>query len=144
METQQQLLQIQMVWYIRFGYNANGEIGNGTVQNLVTPWCISKEKINVEKNIFDFEEAGEKEQIKYSTSVEFNLLRKTVPSGKVEFTSADENVATVDRATGEITAVGQGHTTIKIEDKQNDLHASVKVNVNGEGNKTQAKIVRWK
>ncbi len=26
------------------GYNANGEIGNETVQNLITPWCISKKK----------------------------------------------------------------------------------------------------
>jgi len=133
-----------MEWYIQFGYNVNGEMGNGTVQNLTTPWCISKKKINLEKNLFDFEEAGQKDTIKYNTSVEFNLIRKTVPGDSCTFTSMDETVAKVDKNTGEITAVGQGNTIIKLYNEQNDLSASVRVNVNGKGNITAPKIIRRK
>ena len=44
------------------GYNANGEMANKTTQNLTTPWCISEEKINVEKNIIDFKKQEKKKQ----------------------------------------------------------------------------------
>ena len=48
------------------GYNGNGEMGNGTIENLITPWCISKKKINVEENIINLEEKGNTKQIKYN------------------------------------------------------------------------------
>jgi len=133
-----------MEWYIQFGYNANGEMGNGTVESLITPWCISKKKINVEKNIINFKVAGEQDQIKYNSSVEFNLIRETVPGDTCTFTSMDEKVATVDKNTGEVKAVGQGHTIIKLYNEKNNLWAAVRVNVNGEGNIAEPKIVRRK
>ena len=133
-----------MVWYILSGYNAEGEIGNGTVQNLVTPWCISKKKISVEKNILNFKQAEETDTIKYRTTVEFNLIRDTVPGDTCTFKSMDESVAVVDENTGVVTAKGQGQTIIKVHNEKNNLWAAVRVNVNGEGNQTAPKIVRWK
>ncbi len=32
------------------GLNDYGQMGNGTIESLITPWCISKKKINVKKN----------------------------------------------------------------------------------------------
>ena len=45
------------------GYNEYGEIGNETLENLITPWCISKKRINVPKKTINFTKAGEKETI---------------------------------------------------------------------------------
>ena len=126
------------------GYNVNGEMGNGTVQSLITPWCISKKKINAEKNIINFKNAGEKETINYSSAVEFNLIRKDIPGDKCTFTSMDENVAVVNKDTGEVTAVAQGQTIIKLHNEKNNLWGAVRVNVNGKGNITAPKIVRRK
>ena len=52
------------------GLNDYGQMGNGTIESLITPWCISKKRINVEKNIINFEKSGEQEQIKLNSTVE--------------------------------------------------------------------------
>ena len=101
-------------------------MGNETVQNLTTPWCISKKKINVTKNIINFEKAGEKETIGYNMSMAFNLLIREVPDNECTFKTMDSKVATVDETTGEVTAVGQGTTYVKLYNKKNDLSAAVK------------------
>ncbi len=41
------------------GYNGYGQMGNGTVQNLITPWCISKLKIEVTPHIINYKNIGE-------------------------------------------------------------------------------------
>ena len=132
-----------MVWYIQFGYNVNGEMGNGTVQSLVTPWCISNKKINVKKNIINFERAGQTEAIEYNTSMRFNLIRETVPGDTCTFKSMDETVAIVSED-GTVTAISQGQTIIKVHNEKNNLWAAVRVNVNGEDNITAPKLVRRK
>ena len=37
------------IWTV--GNNAYGQMGNGTVQNLITPWCISKKENKYRKKI---------------------------------------------------------------------------------------------
>ena len=123
------------------GYNSYGEMGNETTQHLTTPWCISKKKINIEKKTINLQKAEQKETIKYNMSMEFNLLIKEVPEKECTFRTMDPTVATVNETTGEVTAVGQGTTFIKLYNKKNDLSAAVRVNVTGEGNLTFAKIV---
>ncbi|CDE14898.1 putative uncharacterized protein [Clostridium sp. CAG:470] len=123
------------------GYNSNGEIGNDTTQNLTTPWCISNKKINVEKDTINLKVKGEKAQINYTSNMEFNLLLKQVPNSICTFKSMDEKVATVDAKTGEVTAVATGTTFIKLYNKENNLYAAVKINVNGTQGKIQPKIV---
>ena len=50
------------VWTV--GYNSNGEMANETVQNLRTPWSISKLKIDVsENNIINIENIKETKQM---------------------------------------------------------------------------------
>ena len=122
------------------GYNASGEMGNGTVENLITPWCISKKKIQVAKNIINFTEAEQTEQIEYTSSVAFNLIRKTVPGTVCTFKSMDENVAVVDENTGVVTSKGQGNTIVKLYNAENNLYAAVRINVNGKENQTAPKI----
>ena len=122
------------------GYNGYGQMGNGTVQNLITPWCISKKKINIEKNIINFQKEGEQEKAAFNTTVEFNLIRDDVPNCKYSFKSLDKNVATIDN-NGLVTAKEIGTTYVKIIDENNNLSAAVKINVTGEENKTFAKIV---
>ena len=78
------------------GYNANGEIGNETVENLKVPVCISKLKIQVEKNTINFEKENDQEQINYKLNMKFNLLTDEIPAGDCTFTSMDQNVATVN------------------------------------------------
>ena len=123
------------------GLNSSGEIGNGTTENLITPWCISNKKINVSKNIINFKEAGETEKIEYNMSMGFNLLMDEIPEDTCTFTSMDENVAKVDENSGEVTAVATGTTYIKLYNKENEVWGAVKVNVNGTGNIAQPKIV---
>ena len=122
------------------GYNGNGEIGNGTTENLSVAVCISNKKINVDKNIINFQKPGETENIKYSTGMTFNLLQDTIPATDCTYTSLDETVATVDN-TGKVTAVGTGSTFIKLYNEENAMYAAVKINVNEEGNTTFPKIV---
>ena len=74
-------------------------------------------------------------------SMEFNLLIESVPDNECTFKTLDPNVATVDEKTGEVTAVGQGTTFIKLYNKKNNLSSAVRINVNGEGNITTPKIV---
>ena len=74
----------------------------------------------VNKNIINFEKAGEKETIGYNMSMAFNLLIKEVPDNECTFKTMDPKVATVDETTGEVTAVGQGTTYVKLYNKKND------------------------
>ena len=123
------------------GYNEHGEIGNGTTENIITPVCISQVKLKVTPNIINYKKAGDTgEKITYSVSAGFNLLYETIDQGNCEFKSLDEDIATV-ADDGTVTATGNGSTFIKVYNKQNDCYARVKVQVNGEQGRTQAKIV---
>ena len=122
------------------GYNGNGEMANGTVQSLTTPWCISELKIEAEPNIINFESAEQTEQITYKLKMKFNLLTDEIPAGGITFTSMDKSVATVDED-GIVTAKDIGSTFIKLYNERNNLYTAVKVNVNGENGQVQPKIV---
>ena len=71
----------------------------------------------------------------------FNLLLTEVPDNTCTFKTMDEKVATVNEKTGEVTAVATGTTFIKLYNAKNNLYAAVKINVNENGNVTQAKVV---
>ena len=123
------------------GYNEYGEVGNGTTENTITPVCISQVKLKVIPNTINYKKAGDTgEKITYSVSAGFNLLYETIDQGSCEFKSLDEDIATV-ADDGTVTATGNGSTFIKVYNKQNDCYARVKVQVNGEQGRTQAKIV---
>ena len=122
------------------GYNGNGEMGNATNENLTSLVCISNKKINVDKNIINFEKAGDTEQITYTTTMAFNLIQDVVPGTlKCTYISLDQDIATVD-TDGVVTAVGMGTTYIQLYNEENAMYSAVKINVNGEGNVAQPKI----
>ena len=122
------------------GLNSSGQLGNGTTENLTSKICISNEKINLSKNIINFQTEGETEQIEYTTTVAFNLLHDDVQGTNCTFTSLDETVATVD-SNGVVKSVGTGTTYVQLYNAENVIYARVKINVNGDGNIAQAKIV---
>ena len=122
------------------GLNSYGQLGNGTVETLTSPIIISNKKINVEKNIINFEQINQTEQINYTTTIDFNLLKNELTNTKCTYTSNDETIATVNE-NGMVTAQGIGTTYITLYNQENNLYATVKVNVNGEGNMVQPKVV---
>ena len=127
--------------YIQSGYNAEGEIGNGTVQSNLKPTCISKVRLDLNKSVINYKNPGETgEQITGYISAGFNLLYDTVEQGTLEFTSLDEEIATVSED-GIVTAEGIGQTYIRVYNEQNNCYSAVKVNVNGNQGKTFPKIV---
>ena len=133
-----------MVWYIRFGYNENGEMGNGTVQSLKTPWCISKLKIEVDPHVINYKNPGDTgEQITQYISMGFNLIKDEIKGGTFTYSSMDENIAIVSED-GIVTAKGIGTTHIKVYNKEHNIWGAVRVNVNGSQGSVQPKIVRRK
>ena len=121
------------------GRNGYGQIGNGTTQMTTTPWCISACRIAPDKNVINLENINETEQITYKCSVGFNLLKDDMGILDCTFTSFDETIATVDEK-GVVIAKGIGTTQIKLYNETNNLYSAVRINVNGEGNTTAAKI----
>ena len=69
------------------GYNVNGEMGNGTVENLLTPWCISNLKLELDKDIINFKQVEESYQLSNSLKMEFNLLQDSLPINDCTYTS---------------------------------------------------------
>ena len=96
-------------------------MGNGTTENLSVSVCIRDKKINVDKNIINFEKAGDTEQITYTTSMAFNLIQDTVPGTlQCTFKSLDETIATVDE-NGVVTAVDKGTTYVQLYNAENGI-----------------------
>ena len=71
----------------------------------------------------------------------FNLIKDTMEGGTYKFSTLDSSIATVDENTGVVTAQGIGATYIKVHNKENNIWAAVKVNVNGKQGNVQPKIV---
>ena len=123
------------------GLNDYGQMGNGTIESLITPWCISKLKIKVNPKIINYKNIGENsEKITYEMTMGFNLIKDTIEGGTYKFSSLDKNVATVDENTGVVTAQGIGTTYIKVYNEENNVWSAVKVNVNGKEGSVQPKI----
>ena len=89
------------------GLNSCGQLGNGTLETLYVPINISDKKIKVEKNIINFKELEEKETIKYTMNMRFNLLQNEILGTDCTYTSQDTSIATVDE-NGVVTAKGIG------------------------------------
>ncbi len=126
------------------GYNANGEMGNETTQNLTTPWCISKLKIETNTNIINYKNIGDnsEKKITYKMTMGFNLIKDSIEGGTYKFSTIDEKIATVSE-NGTVTATGIGTTFIKIHNIENNIWAAIKkVNVNGKQGNTQPKSSR--
>lgn len=61
------------------GYNGNGEIGNGTVENRTKEWELTGLKVNVDQNnIINLKNAGDTSKIKYDVSMKLNLLTDNI------------------------------------------------------------------
>ena len=102
---------------------------------------LRTKSIKVDKNIINLVK-GNSEQIKKTKiTLGFNLLQDKINQGSDTYKSLDETVATVDE-NGKVKAVGIGTTYITIHNTENDLYASVKVNVNYDDNNnvTTAKV----
>ncbi len=122
------------------GYNAEGEIGDGTKQNTTTPTCISKVKLQATPSVINYQKAGDTgSKITCKTTAGFNLLYDKLEQTSCKFTSSNENVATVSED-GIVTATGTGKTYIKEYNQGTGAHAAVKVNVNGTQGKVYPKI----
>jgi len=133
-----------MEMYIQSGYNANGEMGNGTVESNIKPTCISKIKLNLDKAIINYKNPGDTgEKITGYITAGFNLLYDTIEQGKLTFTSLDTDIATVSED-GVVTAEGIGETFIRVYNEQNNCYNAVRVRVNGNQGITFPKIVRRK
>ena len=75
------------------GLNDYGQMGNGTIESLITPWCISKLKIKVNPKIINYKNIGENsEKITYEMTMGFNLIKDTIEGGTYKFSSLDKNV----------------------------------------------------
>ena len=123
------------------GYNGQGQLGNGTYENLTSKICISNLKIKVNPNIISYKNIGENNQkIECETQIGFNLLRDEVEGSTYEFSTLDSEVATVAED-GTVTAEGIGTTYIKVHDTKTNIWNAVRVNVNGSENKAQPKVV---
>jgi len=119
-------------------------MGNGTVESLVTPWCISKLKIEVNPYVINYQNPGETgEKITQHISMGFNLIKDEIDGGTFTYKSMDEKIATVSEV-GMVTAEGIGTTHIKVYNKEHNLWGAVRVNVNGSQGATQPKIIRRK
>ena len=130
--------QTGKIWTV--GYNGYGQIGNGTTESLKKAWCIQNNQIDVSKNnTINLQTKGDQKQIQYTEKLGFNILTNNQLIPKVTFRTLDNKIATVS-STGIITAQELGTTYIEIKDEEKDITARVKVNVNGEGNETLAKI----
>ena len=127
------------IWTV--GNNAYGQMGNGTTESLTRPWCIQDNKIDISKNnTINLQVQGDKKQIQYSEILGFNVLTNNPLTPNVTFRTLDSNIATVSN-TGIVTAQGTGTTYIELKDEQKEIIAKIKINVNGKGNETAAKIV---
>ncbi len=127
------------IWTV--GNNAYGQMGNGTTESLRKPWCIQDNKIDISKNnTINLQVQGDKKQIQYSEILGFNVLTNNPLTPNVTFRTLDSNIATVSN-TGIVTAQGTGTTYIELKDEQKEIIAKIKINVNGKGNETAAKIV---
>ena len=116
-------------------------MGNETTQNLTTPWCISKLKIETNTNIINYKNIGDNsEKITYKMTMGFNLIKDSIEGGTYKFSTIDEKIATVSE-NGTVTATGIGTTFIKIHNIENNIWAAIKVNVNGKQGNTQPKVV---
>ena len=123
------------------GHNGEGEIGVGNTANYIILVHLGENSIKVDKNIINLVK-GNSEQIKKTKiTLGFNLLQDKINQGNSTYKSLDETVATVDE-NGKVTAVGIGTTYVTIHNTENDLYASVKVNVNydDKNNVTTAKV----
>ena len=116
-------------------------MGNDTLQNLTTPWCISNLKIEVEPNVINYKNIGDNtEKITQNITMGFNLIKDEITGGTFTYSTMDSEVATVDE-NGVVTATGIGNTFIKVYNKENNIWGAVKVNVNGAQGQVQPKVV---
>lgn len=111
------------VWTV--GYGANGELGNSSTSNLLIPENISTDYIHTDKTEVTIKGVNGTDKVNATYICGFNLYDYT-KSDNMEFTSLDENIATVDNQ-GNITAKGIGKTYITI--KASGLARRIEVNV---------------
>ena len=121
------------------GYNANGELADGTTRNAIVPVNISGNKIITDKKVINLGKSGDTEKINYTLSVAFNLYKDELPMSTCTFKSLDENIATVN-SEGVVTANKLGTTYIKLYNAENNVYEAVKINVTGEDTFTAAKV----
>ena len=123
------------------GYNAEGEIGVGYTRNLSKLIRVTETKMLVKKNIINIVKGSSANIGSLTFTIKYNLLTDTINGKNFEYKSLDNTIATVD-GNGTVTAVGIGTTYITIHNTENNLYASVKINVNydKDNNVTEAKV----
>ena len=92
------------------GYNAYGELGNGTYTQSNEFGAIGDTYVHVSENRVAIEE-GKSKNIKASLDNKFNLIKDTVDSGNITYESLNNDIATVD-SDGTINAKQMGTVEI--------------------------------
>ena len=77
------------------GYNAYGELGNGTYIQSNEFVAIGDTYVHVSENKVTIEE-GNTKQVRASLDNKFNLINDTVDSSNISFESLNEDIATID------------------------------------------------
>ncbi len=111
------------VWTV--GYNANGQLGNGTNTNSAVYNMIGDLKIQASESKVRIH-IGDKKAITAEARNTFNLKYDTVNT-QLTYHMQDENIATYEN--GEIVAKSVGSTYLIIESEQLDVSTAVKVEV---------------
>ena len=87
--------------------------------------------VNVVKTLQSLELTGTK-QAYFGDTVQLYAVVPTGASFELEWASSDEAVLKVDRATGDVTLVGEGKATVTVTDKVSGLSASLEITVLGQ------------
>ncbi len=122
------------------GYNAYGQLGDGTKNTSLNLVGISNVSLEVEEPIIVMNNINETKDIKAHMNLGFNLLYKTLEDEHYTYESFNKNIASVDTA-GTVKALKYGNARIEVTNTETSNTATVIVKVVREGDIANPKVV---
>ena len=120
------------------GYNAQGQLGNGTYTQSNEFTVIGDTYVHLSENRISIEE-GKDKQVTASLDNKFNLIKDTVDSGNISYETLNSEIATVDQ-NGTIHAKKMGTVEILVTHQITHKTATIFVQVVPEGKVTVPKL----